>query len=152
MRKKSDGIENAFAPYNQKEIDLILSLVPNKANTLNLAKPLGRSFDAIGMIFQIAYSGNMLKNSPVGRIQKPTFTRWALMLIGSGGWIYFIIIRHLPLSVRSFLKPADMFLRRCRRLNRCQKMGLLVQNIKTSPLEVNHNTRKCSPNISLLLF
>ena len=63
MRKKSDGIEKAFAPYNQKEIDLILSLVPNKTNTLNLAKSLGRSFDAIGMIYQIAYSGNMLKNS-----------------------------------------------------------------------------------------
>ncbi|MFC1914884.1 hypothetical protein ACFLWK_01360 [Chloroflexota bacterium] len=63
MKTKADGIVKAFEPYTQKEIDLILSLVPNKTNTNNLAKSLGRSFDAIGMIYHYAYSGRMLKNA-----------------------------------------------------------------------------------------
>ena len=66
MRTKADGIENAFEPYTQREIDLILSLVPNRINTTNLAKSLGRSFDAISMVYQWAYSGNMLKNALSG--------------------------------------------------------------------------------------
>ena len=33
MRTKSASNPKAFDPYNQKEIDLILSLVPNKRNT-----------------------------------------------------------------------------------------------------------------------
>jgi len=63
MRTKSASIPKAFDPYTQKEIDLILSLVPNKRNTQNLAKSLGRSFDAIAMVYIWAYSGRMLKNA-----------------------------------------------------------------------------------------
>jgi len=63
VRTKADGIKKAFEPYTQKEIDLILSLVPNKTNTTNLAKSLGRSFDAIAMVYHWAYSGKMLKNA-----------------------------------------------------------------------------------------
>lgn len=63
MKKKSPSLPKAFEPYKQKEIDLILSLVPNKTNTSNLAKSLGRSFDAIAMVYHWAYSGNMLKNA-----------------------------------------------------------------------------------------
>ena len=63
MKTKANGISKAFEPYTQKEIDLILSLVPNKTNTNNLAKSLGRSFDAIAMVFTLAYSGKFLKNA-----------------------------------------------------------------------------------------
>lgn len=63
MQKKSAKAPKAFDPYSQKEIDLILSLIPNKTNTTNLAKSLGRTFDAIGMIYEIAYSGNLLKTT-----------------------------------------------------------------------------------------
>ena len=63
MRTKSPSIPKAFSPYTQKEIDLILSLVPNKTNTSNLAKSLGRSYDAIAMVYVWAYSGKMLKNA-----------------------------------------------------------------------------------------
>jgi hypothetical protein len=63
MKTKADGISKAFEPYSQKEIDLILSLIPNKTNTTNLSKSLGRSFNAIGMIYEIAYSGRLLKNT-----------------------------------------------------------------------------------------
>lgn len=61
MKTKATGIPRAFEPYRQKEIDLILSLVPNKTNTANLANSLGRSFDAIAMIYHLAYSGKFLK-------------------------------------------------------------------------------------------
>lgn len=50
-------------PYSQKDIDLILSLVPNKTNLVNLAAALGRGIGAIGMIYQIAYSGKLLKQN-----------------------------------------------------------------------------------------
>ena len=63
MKTKADGIAKAFEPYSQKEIDLILSLVPNKTNTTNLARSLGRSFDAIAMVYHWAYSGRMLRNA-----------------------------------------------------------------------------------------
>lgn len=63
MKTKANGVAKAFEPYSQNEIDLILSLVPNKTNTTNLAKSLGRSFDAIAMIYICAYSGKLLKNA-----------------------------------------------------------------------------------------
>ena len=63
MKTKSPSVPKAFDPYKQKEIDLILSLVPNKINTTNLAKSLGRSFDAIALVYIWAYSGRMLKNA-----------------------------------------------------------------------------------------
>jgi hypothetical protein len=49
VKTKADGIRKAFDP--------------NKTNTTNLAKSLGRSFDAIAMIYHWAYSGKMLKNA-----------------------------------------------------------------------------------------
>jgi len=66
MQKKSAKAPKAFERYSQKEIDLILSLIPNKTNTKNLAKSLGRTFDAIGMIYEYAYGGNLLKNALAG--------------------------------------------------------------------------------------
>ena len=33
MRTQAGGIKNAFQPYKQYEVDLILSMVPNKINT-----------------------------------------------------------------------------------------------------------------------
>ncbi len=63
MKTKADGIPKAFEPYKQKEIELILSLVPNKTNTANLANSLGRSFNAIATIYHLAYSGKWLKNA-----------------------------------------------------------------------------------------
>ena len=66
MRTKSPSVPKAFDPYTQREVDLILSLVPNKVNTTNLAKALGRSFDAIAMIYVWAYSGRMLKDALAG--------------------------------------------------------------------------------------
>ena len=66
MKTKASGVPKAFEPYLQKEIDLILSLVPNKTNTANLAKSLGRTFPAIAMVYHWAYSGKMLKNALAG--------------------------------------------------------------------------------------
>jgi hypothetical protein len=57
---------NKGKPYSQAEIDLILSLVPNNKNTTTLAKALGRSGNAIGMIYQIAYGGKLLKKNIKG--------------------------------------------------------------------------------------
>ena len=62
MKTKKDGIPNAFAPYKQQEINLILSLVPTHGNVRNLAKSLGRSNDAIYVIYHRAYSGRWLKD------------------------------------------------------------------------------------------
>jgi len=42
---------------------LILSLAPNSKNTATLAKALGRSGNAIGMIYQIAYSTKLLRQN-----------------------------------------------------------------------------------------
>ena len=63
MQTKSPKAPNAFKPYSQFEIDLILSLVPNKINTRNLAKSLGRTTEAIGMVYEIAFGGNLLKEN-----------------------------------------------------------------------------------------
>ena len=62
MKTKRDGIPRAFEPYRQKEIDLILSMVPTHANVKNLAESLGRTQDAIYTVYNIAYSGNWLKS------------------------------------------------------------------------------------------
>ncbi len=63
MQKKAPGVENAFKPYTQYEIDLILSMIPNKKNTQLLAKSLRRNFPAIATIYHMAYSGRWLKES-----------------------------------------------------------------------------------------
>lgn len=69
MKTKADGIPKAFEPYKQKEIDLILSMVPTHNNVRNLAESLGRSEDAIYTVFELAYSGNWLKNE-LGRMKE----------------------------------------------------------------------------------
>ena len=61
MRKRSEKLPRAFARYSQQEVDLILSLVPTYANVKNLAKSLGRSEDAIYVVYHYAYSGKWLK-------------------------------------------------------------------------------------------
>ncbi len=61
MKKKSDGIARAFERYSQQEVNLILSLVPTHTNVKNLAKSLGRTEDAIYMVYNYAYSGRWLK-------------------------------------------------------------------------------------------
>ncbi len=61
MKTKSDGIARAFERYPQQEVNLILSLVPTHANVKNLAKSLGRTENAIYMVYKYAYSGNWLK-------------------------------------------------------------------------------------------
>ena len=63
MKTKKDGIPNAFNPYKQEEINLILTLAPTHANVKNLAKSLGRSTDAIYTVYHLAYSGRWLKDT-----------------------------------------------------------------------------------------
>lgn len=63
MASSSAKPVNKNKPYSQKDIDLILSLVPNKTNLSNLAAALGRGTGAIGMIYEIAYSGKLLKQN-----------------------------------------------------------------------------------------
>ncbi len=63
MKTKKDGISNAFNPYKQEEVNLILSLPPTHINVKNLAKSLGRSADAIYTIYNLAYSGKWLKDT-----------------------------------------------------------------------------------------
>lgn len=62
MKTKRDGIPRAFEPYKQKEVDLILSMVPTHANVKNLAESLGRTKDAIYTVYNLAYSGKWLKD------------------------------------------------------------------------------------------
>ena len=61
MKTKADGVARAFEPYDQSEIDLILSLVPTTINVKRLAKTMGRSEEAIQMLYNHAYSGQWLK-------------------------------------------------------------------------------------------
>jgi hypothetical protein len=61
MKTKEDGVRRAFERYSQKEVNLILSLVPTHTNVKNLAEALGRSEDAIYMVYSYAYSGKWLK-------------------------------------------------------------------------------------------
>jgi len=63
LKTKKDGIPNAFAPYKQEEINMILTLVPTHGNVKNLAKSLGRSTDAIYTVYHLAYSGRWLKDT-----------------------------------------------------------------------------------------
>ena len=63
MRTKKDGIPNAFNPYKQEEVNLILTLAPTHANVKNLAKSLGRSTDAMYTVYHLAYSGKWLKGT-----------------------------------------------------------------------------------------
>ena len=66
MKTKKDGIPNAFNPYKQEEVNLILTLAPTHANVKNLAKSLGRTTDAIYTVYRLAYSGRWLKNILTG--------------------------------------------------------------------------------------
>ena len=59
--KKTNGVARAFERYTQQEVDLILSLVPKHSNVRNLAKSLGRTRDAIYVVYHYAYSGKWLK-------------------------------------------------------------------------------------------
>ena len=61
MRKKSASLPRAFERYSQQEVNLILSLVPTYNNVKNLAKSLGRSEDAIYVVYNYAYSRKWLK-------------------------------------------------------------------------------------------
>lgn len=66
LKTKKDGIPNAFAPYKQQEVNLILTVVPTHGNVKNLAKSLGRSTDAIYTVYHLAYSGRWLKDTLSG--------------------------------------------------------------------------------------
>ncbi len=61
MKKKTNGVARAFERYSQQEVDLILSLVPTHANVKNLARPLGRTAEAVYVVYNYAYSGRWLK-------------------------------------------------------------------------------------------
>ena len=62
MKTKKDGIRKARSHYTQEEIDLILSQLPTDNNVKNLAKSLGRTRDAIKIIFQRTYSRKWLRD------------------------------------------------------------------------------------------
>jgi len=62
MKTKSDGVQKAFEPYKQMEIDLVLSLTPTHENVKNLSTVLGRSKEAISTIYNLAYKANWLKS------------------------------------------------------------------------------------------
>lgn len=66
MKTKRNGILNAFTPYKQEEVNLILTLAPTHANVKNLAKSLGRSIDAIYTVYHLAYSSRWLKDTLSG--------------------------------------------------------------------------------------
>jgi hypothetical protein len=79
VRTKKDGIPNAFNPYKQEEVNLILTLAPTHANVKNLAKSLGRTTDAIYTVYHLAYSGRWLKDtlSGMGDAQNNVVTKIA---------------------------------------------------------------------------
>lgn len=54
---------NKNKPYTQEEIDLILSVIPNRTNSSNLASALGRTRDAIELIYEIAYNVKLLRDN-----------------------------------------------------------------------------------------
>jgi len=66
VKTKKDGIPNAFNPYKQEEVNLILTLAPTHANVKNLAKSLGRTTDAIYTVYRLAYSPRWLKDTLSG--------------------------------------------------------------------------------------
>jgi len=53
-----ESSENKGRPYREGELDLILSLPPTKENIKRLANSLGRSEDAIKIVYRIAYRPN----------------------------------------------------------------------------------------------
>ncbi len=61
MKTKSNGVVRAFERYYQEEVNLILSMIPTHNNVRNLAKSLGRTKDAIYVVYNYAYSGKWLK-------------------------------------------------------------------------------------------
>ncbi len=61
MKTKADGVPKAFEPFQRYEVDLIPSILPTFRNVKRLAKSLGRSENAIHMIYNYAYSGRWLK-------------------------------------------------------------------------------------------
>jgi len=79
MKTKADGVPKAFEPYKQREIDLILSLTPTHLNVRNLSVSLGRSEEAIGTVFSLAYSGKWLKGmlGQMGESQNNVVTKIA---------------------------------------------------------------------------
>lgn len=68
MKTKRDGIRHAFDPYTQDQVQVILSHVPTRKNLRLLARVFGRSPDAIGMIFEMAYSTKLLKRAHLAGI------------------------------------------------------------------------------------
>ncbi len=80
MKKKSEKLPRAFAPYSQQEVNLILSLVPTYENKKNLAKSLGRSKKAINLVYKLAYSGRWLKRdlTELGEHQNNVLTKIAV--------------------------------------------------------------------------
>lgn len=93
MKKKSDGVARAFERYSQQEVDLILSLVPTHTNVKNLAKSLGRTPDAIYVVYNYAYSGRWLKRdlADMAEYQNNVLTKIAKAKKKSG-----IFIGHEP--------------------------------------------------------
>lgn len=61
MKTKADGVPRAFDRYTKQEVELILSLTPTHGNVKTLAKALGRTQDAIYLIYYRAYSDKWLK-------------------------------------------------------------------------------------------
>ena len=61
MKTKDETAPRAFDRYSTEEVELILSLVPTRRNVRNLAVALGRSENAIEIVFEVAYSGKWLK-------------------------------------------------------------------------------------------
>ena len=55
--------QNADKPYEEEEIELMLSLAPTRINVKNLAASFKRSRSAIRLLYRMAYSGNWLKNN-----------------------------------------------------------------------------------------
>jgi hypothetical protein len=79
MKTKKNGIPHAFTPYEQEEVNLILTLPPTHTNVKNLAKSLGRTTNAIYTIYHLAYSGTWLKDtlSGMGAAQNNVVTKIA---------------------------------------------------------------------------
>ena len=63
MKTKKAGVPKAHEHYRQEEINLILSQLPTHTSMANLSKSLGRTEEAIKMIFVRAYDGKFLRES-----------------------------------------------------------------------------------------
>lgn len=93
MKTKAQGVSKAFEPYDDEEIELILSLVPTHDNVRRLAKSLGRTNDAIYLIYKYAYSGKWLKRdvAAMGAHQNNLLTKLVEAKRDSG-----MFIGHVP--------------------------------------------------------